>query len=240
MNLRDYKEDTEKWMNGAPVKFGGAIFWIRRYSTPESNKALAAIRKRKTNPYETLTKEEIAEREQEVLAVWLVEFCVTKWRGVFDENDNELPFNKKNAAELFLNPSYYHSINQELILKSMEFDSFLFDNINKDIGEIKKRVAFDVNYPTEKEKIAYLKMCQKAGADPEVPMLNDLQTEILNAFYACDRERANDEYIKQEQAKRFTDTIALDEDISWRAIKELDSHIIQLRAEKHARKNDKG
>lgn len=238
MNLKDFKEDTQKWQDGAPIKYHGAIFWVKRYNSPESNKFLANLRKKLHNPYENLSKEEIAEREQEVLGRWLCEFAVTKWRGVFDENEKELVCDKRNKYDLFCNPSYYYSVNEYLILRSMDFDNYLYTRIDEDIAAIKKRVEFDVEYPSDELKLSYLKRCNKAGVDPEIPKLNELQNDILSAFYSCDRERTNDEYIKQSDAKQFTDIIPLDDDISWRAIKSLDAHLIQLRAEKHARKKD--
>lgn len=239
MNLSDFKEDTSKWLKGAPIKYAGAIFWVRRYSEPESNKFLAELRRKYYNPFENLTQEQRAEREQEILARWLAEFAVTKWVGVYDEENKELEHNKKNAFDLFCNPAYYHSINEHLILRSMEFGNYLYDNADSMIKNIKTHIEFDIFYPTIEDKQRYLRAVEKGliHGDFKLAELNELEHELKGALYKADRERNETNYLKESQLREFTQYIGMDEDVSLRILKACDEFLLAKRIEKQ--KNDR-
>lgn len=132
MRLSDYKEDQAKQEGGSPFYLGDGCFYVRRFGTAKTNKQIEDI---KRNEYGFAPKNIDGSL---VLAIWLCEYGVTGWDGVLDEEDNELKYSKSNARKIFMNPSYFGSLNPLLINHASDYASYLHDEIEADIEEIKK------------------------------------------------------------------------------------------------------
>ena len=73
-----------------------------------------------------------------ILGTWLAEYGVTNWDGILDQEDNKLTYSVQNARKVFLNPSYFNSLNSQLISHGTDYANYLFDEVTKDIEQIKK------------------------------------------------------------------------------------------------------
>lgn len=133
MNLNDYKENKVKQDKGSPcyVDDGGSYFDVQRMHTPQYYKQIEDI---KIELYGFAPKEI---DNSLVLATWLCEHGVTSWSGVF-EGDSELKYTKVRARKVFLNPSYFLSLNALLLQHAGDYNNYLNDEVEKDIEQTKK------------------------------------------------------------------------------------------------------
>ncbi len=234
MILSDYQEDEKRQNNGVRVKIDDAVFTIKRFGTKESDVFMANLRKKKYNPYAVISDGEKQHLENEVFGEWLAKYAVTDWDGVYGEA-GELPYSKAAAWDIFTNPEYFLSLNNALISRAVDVRNFLHVNADDDIDAIKPRIKFDVDHPTAQEKQMYLKHCDALGADAGLTELNELQSELLNAFYRADRNRDKDCVLKDKQIIEQVRGVALDEDIAVSIIQHLDSYLLECRNEKMKR-----
>jgi hypothetical protein len=134
MILSDYREDVQKHSAGAPFYIGDGCFYIRRWGTAESQKAIKEIRLAIFGPLHKTT-----EGDDEILiAHWLVEHGVAKWEGVMLEEGKPLKYSKDAARKVFLNPEYFRSVNHTLWVGSQTWEHYLHDEAEKDLASAKK------------------------------------------------------------------------------------------------------
>lgn len=134
MNLSAYREDACKQMDGAPVYIDDAIFYVRRWGTPESNAVKRRLERELWGPFH---KNEDGD-EAELLAHWLVEYGVTRWEGVSDVNGKELPYSQDTARGVLLNVEYRLSLNQRIFVSAINYETYLHDQAGEDLEALKK------------------------------------------------------------------------------------------------------
>jgi len=118
MNINEYREDLNKQEKGSPCYFSDSensgYIDVRRVGTPQYKKEVELIKK------SIYTFNELDMDADLILANWLVEYGVTGWAGVLDE-DKELKYSKQTARKIFLNPEYFRTLNQLLIQHGQEY-----------------------------------------------------------------------------------------------------------------------
>lgn len=163
MKLSAYREDSNKQSAGVPIYAGDAVFYMRRWGTPESQTFLKELRKKLFGP---LHKDQVGD-ENKLIAEWLVEYGCVGWDGVLSETASEdeeyqwyeffhkfrhyfgkkelekpavkeLKYSKENARSVFLNPEYFLSLNSLLMQGAMNFENYLYDDASEDLDAIKK------------------------------------------------------------------------------------------------------
>lgn len=163
MKLSAYREDSDKQAKGVPIYIGDAVFYCRRWGTPESQSFIKDLRKKLFGP---LHKDQQGD-ENKLIAEWLIEYGITGWDGVLEETATEeqeyqwyeffhkfksmfgrqkidkpsvkeLTYSKAAARNIFSNPEYYLSLNSLLLSGSMNFENYLYDDADEDLEAIKK------------------------------------------------------------------------------------------------------
>lgn len=163
MKLSAYREDSKKQSAGIPIFAGDAVFYMRRWGTPESQQILKDLRKSLFGP---LHKDQIGD-ENKLIAEWLIEYGCVNWEGVLSEDSTEdeefewyeffhkfrnlfgkkqlekpklkeVVYSKANARLVFSNPEYYLSLNTLLLQGAMNFENYLYDDASEDLDAIKK------------------------------------------------------------------------------------------------------
>ena len=134
MNLSEFREDLEKQESGSPYYIGedGAIF-VKRVGTVQYLKEIESI---KRNIYGFDLKDMDIGL---VLGTWLAEYGVTEWENILDEDSKALEFSRTNARKVFLNESFFNSLNAQLIAHGSNYANYLFDEVTEDIKQIKKK-----------------------------------------------------------------------------------------------------
>lgn len=131
MNISNYEEDLMKCESGSPCHIDDGSFDVKRFNTPSSNIEIEDIKKREYG----FAPKDI--NHNKVIAIWLCEYGVTGWDGVFDD-EKELPYSKQTARQIFLNPAYYLSLNLLLLQHASDYNNYLHDAIEEDVIAIKK------------------------------------------------------------------------------------------------------
>ena len=139
MQLSFYKEDIYKQGDGTPIHIksqsGTITFYVRRWGTKQSEKALKDIRRALFGPLHKHSEEDALL----VQAHWLVEYGVAKWESLIDDDTGkEIPYSKEASRELFTDESYFLSLNSQLIQDAMIFEHYLFEEVEEVIEAIKK------------------------------------------------------------------------------------------------------
>lgn len=134
MNLSEYREDLKKHETGAPVYIGDAVYYVRRFGTPESNKFLKELKLSLWGPFANHAEQE----GNEVLGYWLAEYGVTGWENVFDVGDKPVIYSKMAALSVFANKEFWTSLNEKLINGALNFENFLHDQAEEDTEALKK------------------------------------------------------------------------------------------------------
>lgn len=132
MNLSEYREDVEKQESGTPYYIGDGAIYVKRVGTSQYNKDIEEI-KRHIYGFD-LKDLDIGL----VLGHWLAEYGVTGWENILDENDVDLEFSRINTRKVFLNPSFFNSLNAQLVAHGSNYANYLFDEIVEDVEQIKK------------------------------------------------------------------------------------------------------
>lgn len=133
MNLSEFEEDTKKQKEGSPYYMGddGAIY-VKRVGTDEYNKEIEDI---KREIYGFIQKDIDVGL---VIGTWLAEYGVTGWENILDADDNPVKFSRSVARSTFLNPSFFNSLNAQLIAHGSSYANYLFDEVIEDVEQIKK------------------------------------------------------------------------------------------------------
>lgn len=168
MQLKEFKESTEKQIKGAPVYIGDSVFYLRRYGTPESNEFLNKLKKDLFGPAHKQQQTD----ENLILAEWLIEYGCVGWDGLLEDttdleiigkwealflkfkkafgiNKNKeleeakkefslIPYSKQNARKIFSDKEYHLSLNSILFQKAINFENYLYDEATEDLEAIKK------------------------------------------------------------------------------------------------------
>ena len=133
MRLSAFNEDLEKQEKGSPFYMGDdGCFYVKRVGTNQYNKEIEKI---KRELYGFAFKEIDVGL---VLGTWLAEYGVTGWVNILNENDDKLDYSITNARKVFLNPSFFNSLNSQLIAHGSDYANYLFDEVTEDIDQIKK------------------------------------------------------------------------------------------------------
>jgi hypothetical protein len=135
MNLSDYRESIDLRTQGAPLPVDDAIFFVKRYGTPESNKILKDLRMQLFGP---LHKMQDADYDT-IHAHWLTDYGVTGWEGVQDEQGETLEYSTQTARAIFTNPEYMMSLNRILIDGACAFENYLHEEAEQDTEVLKKK-----------------------------------------------------------------------------------------------------
>ena len=134
MLLSDYKEDAQKQESGSPCYLGNGCFYVRRVGGKQYLEEVEII---KRNLYGfSPTKID----QNEVMAHWLAEYGVTGWDDIMDGNDDNKPveYSKKNARIIFLDKSYWQSLNIILFNHGSDYNNYLEDAAGEDVEQVKK------------------------------------------------------------------------------------------------------
>lgn len=164
MQLSAYRESKIKQLNGTPIFVGDAVFYVRRWGTPESQEILKELRKKLFGP---IHKDSFGD-DFILMAEWLIEYGCVNWEGVLEETADEstqynwheffnkfksyfskqnvpdypklkhLPYSKKAARNIFGNPEYFQSLNNIILTGAMNFENYLYDDASEDLEAIKK------------------------------------------------------------------------------------------------------
>lgn len=135
MPLNLFREDPDKQQNGSPWYSGDTTIFCRRNGTPESKRVMKELRDKLFGPLHKWTDQD----DSVLLANFLVEYGVCGWDNVReDEKSAPIPYSKKAARMIFLNPEYYLSLNLELFAFMSNFENYLFDAADEDIEALKK------------------------------------------------------------------------------------------------------
>jgi hypothetical protein len=131
MNISNYEEDKGKQEKGSPCHIEEGYFDVKRFNTPASNIEIELIKKKEYG----FAPKDIDHNK--VIAIWLCEYGVTGWGGVFDD-EKELDYSPQAARQIFLNPAYFLSLNLLLLQHASDYNNYLHDAIEEDITAIKK------------------------------------------------------------------------------------------------------
>lgn len=135
MRLRDFAEDQEKWASGAPIyidaSHGTITFYVKRWGTPESEKARKDLVKALYGPMHNQSEVDA----NEIYAHWLAEYAVTGWENIDEDNTK---YSQRIARDVFLAPEHRLSLNQHLISQALNFENYLFDEAMEELENIKK------------------------------------------------------------------------------------------------------
>ena len=133
MKLSNFEEDLEKQEKGSPYYMGiDAAFYVKRFGTNSSNKEIELIKK---NLYGFSPKDMDMGL---ILGTWLAEYGVTNWENILGDDDVKLDFSTATSRKVFLNPSYFNSLNSQLIQHATDYSNYLKDEIQEDIEQAKK------------------------------------------------------------------------------------------------------
>lgn len=139
MRLSLYQEDLKKQGEGTPVHYpstnGAITFYLRRWGTRESEVRLKEIRRSLFGPLHKHSDEDLLT----IYAHWLVEYGVSNWENLIDDNTKkEIPYSIETARQLFTDKSYFMSLNQKLINDALDFENYLQEDIEEVTEAIKK------------------------------------------------------------------------------------------------------
>jgi len=135
MSLDLYREDPDKQSSGSPCYISEMIFNVARIGTKKAQLQIAEI---KEKLYGFFPNPKIID-ENEVFANWLAYDGITGWDNVKDdENGEDLEFSRSVARMLFLNKSYWLSLNQILISHAANYENYLNDQLYEDVEKAKK------------------------------------------------------------------------------------------------------
>lgn len=136
MNLIDFKESLDKGMKGAPIYIGAMTFWLKRWGTKESNKAIEKIKQELYGLFPDPKEMD----ESEIYAHWLVSYALVDWEEVKGDDGEPLECTARSTKGVILNPEYWGSggLIHQLVSHAMNYENFLHDAINEDTEAVKK------------------------------------------------------------------------------------------------------
>lgn len=134
MNISEFLEDPEKQSAGTPIYISDAVFYVRRWGTPESLRVRKKLKMLLFGPLHKHTDEDDAR----LLAHWLAEYGVADWENLFDVDSQPVTYSVENARNLFTQEELWLSLNQELFVEATKYENYLFDQVDESADEIKK------------------------------------------------------------------------------------------------------
>jgi len=135
MSLDLFREDLSKHEQGSPCYVRDMTFYVARIGTKQAQAEILDI---KEKLYGLFPKPKDV-NENEVLANWLAYHGVMNWEGVIDDDgQEEMAYSESFARQLFLNESYWLSLNQILIAHATNFENYLNDSAYEDAEELGK------------------------------------------------------------------------------------------------------
>lgn len=124
-----------KQRSGSPCYIYNMVFWVAAFGSKKTDSEIREIQEKLYGIFPK--KNDVDERV--IIAHWLAEFGVLNWENVKDEEDGEeIKFSRSFARQLFLNESYYRSLNKALINHASDFENYLNDAVLEDAEQIKK------------------------------------------------------------------------------------------------------
>ena len=127
----NYQEDKNKQEKGSPCYVGDDSFiLVRRFGTVQTTKELEQLKRRL---FGFADKHD----EQLLLGHWLAEQGVTGWEGIGSDGE-EVEYSTRNALDIFTNPQYMLSLNQDLLRHATNYANYLHDEMCEDVENIKK------------------------------------------------------------------------------------------------------
>jgi len=133
MQLSAFKECVKKQNGGFPFPLGTATYTLRRWGTKESERFLVSLRRELYGAFS-----DSPEYFPEVIAHWLAGYGVMDWEGVMQDDGELIPHTEAAARQVFLDQSYWLSLNMELFAAAQKFDNFLEDIAKEDAEDLKK------------------------------------------------------------------------------------------------------
>ena len=136
MNLIDFKESLEKCSKGAPVYIGEMTFWLKRWGTKDSNKAIEKIKQELYGLFPDPKEMD----ESEIYAHWLVSYALVDWEGVKQDDGEVLECTARSTKGVILNREYWGhgGLVHQLVTQAMNYENFLHDAIDEDTEAVKK------------------------------------------------------------------------------------------------------
>lgn len=135
MRFSAFKENVQKQRDGAAIPIGMAVFYCKRWGTRESDAFMVKLRRELYGPFVANSEEYFPE----LLGYWFAEYAITGWKNVFEEEkETLLNYSKDNARSIFLDESYWLSLNMELFKQCQNYENYLDEIVQEDSEEIKK------------------------------------------------------------------------------------------------------
>lgn len=127
----NYEESVDKQEKGSPCYLSDDSFiLVRRFGTVQTTKELDDLKRRLfgfTDKHD----------ENLLLGHWLAEHGVTGWEGLGNGGE-ELEYSMRNALDIFTNPQYMLSLNQDLLRHATNYANYLHDKMCEDVEAVKK------------------------------------------------------------------------------------------------------
>lgn len=135
MSLDLFREDTDKQSGGSPCYLHDMTFYVARIGTKEAQEQFKEIREKL---YGIFPKPGEVD-ENEIFAHWLAHYGVKNWENVTDgETEDSMDYSPNFCRQLFLNKTYWLSLNQALINHAVNYENYLSDKAYEDAETIKK------------------------------------------------------------------------------------------------------
>lgn len=131
--LELYREDPDKQESGSPIYVDDSTFWVKRWGTRSSFEEQRQLKNKLFGPLHKFTPYD----DWVLIAHWLAEYGVTNWELVTD-GGKELKFTRKNAREIFLDESFYRSLNEKLFTFANNYENYLFEAAQEELEDVKK------------------------------------------------------------------------------------------------------
>lgn len=135
MRLSAFRENVQKQRGGAAIPIGVAVFYCKRWGTKESDEFIANLKRELYGPFTSNSEQYFPE----LLAHWFAEYAITGWDNVYQEDKDELlKYSKQKARIIFLDDSYWLSLNTILFNQACNYENYLDEIAKEDSEEIKK------------------------------------------------------------------------------------------------------
>lgn len=124
--VRKFSWDTEAAEQGVwrTVFDGAAELKIARFNNPKHNAMLRRLREENEDVLKDDTTEEAQAKLLEISGLAMAETVLTDWRGILDEDGNELPYSKEAAFDLLKNYEEFADVVFNLSLETEQYRRF--------------------------------------------------------------------------------------------------------------------
>lgn len=123
---RKFAWDTEATEQGVwrSVFDGAAELKIARFNNPKHNALLRRLREENDELLKDDSTDEAQAKLLEISGLALAETVLVDWRGILDEDGNELPYSKEAAYDLLKNYEEFADLVFNLSLESEQYRRF--------------------------------------------------------------------------------------------------------------------